>query len=324
MKYLNEIESVVSDYWSDSVYAPFVSLTLLVGAKVIGSWTIRYDSDGKMILTGMEEVVRAYMDANNLTIFRGTFQLVSEKGTVAESGIDCFLYQAGRFTHGDGYDADTFLAEYFITPLRYAITTPGNSFALTYYDTVTSDIILTYTHRDGTASTSVVASTACSQYRTAVLNIAYRSDCSKVDIAFGSRKFTVYFVDIPDCRKYYYLNFFNAEEIVSFPASITRIPNTEFETACFNKKIMRYDISHGIEHNVKTPPLPAAIIEQLYWMCRSRQVKATENIFGGEEKIDINITDYKLEESSNPNTPHVFEMSFEYADTQMANAVFIS
>ena len=84
---------------------------------------------------------------------------------------------------------------------------------------------------------------------------------------------------------------------------------------------MPYDIEHKEEITLKTAALPALVADQLQQLCRSRRVTYQEKRGSANFPADIIIKDYELPRSTQPNSPVTFEMTFEYADTQLPHTL---
>lgn len=195
-------------------------------------------------------------------------------------------------------------------------------FFLYFYTSEAESLVTTYYLKDGSTGTS---SNSISANRLVYQGWSYRPDCSKINVSLGSRSFDIYCLDQTEGVVMRYYDFFNNSCYAFVPSSITRSPSTDFETAVQDRKSIRYDVEHKLEFSLKTPPLIKALADQIYWVCRSRLVAMIE-FYGKpikEKSHEIIITDFKLDRSTNPNTPTTCEMTFEYADTTLPNVAEI-
>ena len=267
---------------------------------------------------GVEEVVRAYMERQNLTVLEMSVHYRLEgtqEGTTMEwkGGIKV-LYTAGNVRKAGVVTADGIASSRFLTTADCAFLYKNHQYQLQYYiDSGSETYTLGTYYRDGrvTNNGSKINAGLGSQ------RFSYSADIAKYIVYLGNRQFTIYMMDDTPCEVVTFRNFFNAHDAIALPAAITRNPSTEYETATLDRVSVPYDIEHKEEFTLVTAPLHPAMADQLLWMVRSRQVSYKEKKGSAEFTSDIIIKDYKLSRSSEPNTPVVFEMTFEYADTRL-------
>ena len=327
MIFLKDIESNLRVYNDELDYYQVEMSLYIEGELVIDRMQSRY-MDGAHCFIGVEQIVRSYMELNRLSAaaIRCDFlKFETEADTYAATFRYEVLYHAGPMRlASSSTTCDTFIKKNFLTPLKHGVVTPDMPFFyLFFYTTEAERLVTTYYLKDGSTSTS---SSSISANRMSYHGWAYRPDCYKINATLGSRSFDIYCIDQTEGVLMRYCDFFNHDNCYAFvPSSITRSPSTDFETAVQDNKTIRYDVEHQLEFSLKTAPILQALADQIYWVCRSRRVYMVE-FYGKpikEKSHEIIITDYKLDRSTNPNTPTVCEMTFEYADTTLPNVAEI-
>ena len=326
MIFLKDIESAIRVY-NDSLDYYKVEMSLSIdGELVIDRMQSRY-MDGAHCFLGVEQIVRSYMELNRLSVatIAGDFvKYETESDTYTETFRYDVLYHAGPMRlASSSTTCDTFIKKNFLTPLEHGVVTPDMPFFFLYlYTTEAESLVTTHYLKDGSTSTS---SSSISANRMTYHGWAYIPNCYKINVTLGSRSFDIYCIDQTEGVVMRYYDFFNNLCYAFVPSSITRSPSTDFETAVQDRKTIRYDVEHKLEFSLKTAPVLQALADQIYWVCRSRRVYMVE-FYGKpikEKSHEIIITDYKLDQTTNPNTPTVCEMTFEYADTTLPNVAEI-
>lgn len=291
-------------------------------------WTKAAGSGGYFHAYGAEQVVRAYMELHKMTVLELDIDQRLEgtqEGTIEiEKAGNGILYHAGPLRlASSSTTCDTFIKKNFLTPLKHGVVTPDMPFFFLYfYTTEVESMVTTYYLKDGSTGTS---SNSISANRLGYQGWAYRPDCYKINVTLGSRSFDIYCIDQTEGVVMRYYDFFNNLCYAFVPSSITRSPSTDFDKAVQDNKTIRYDVEHKLEFSLKTAPILQALADQIYWVCRSRLVYMVE-FYGKpikEKPHEIIITDYKLDQYTNPNTPIVCEMTFEYADSTLPNVASI-
>lgn len=298
------------------------TLKLYIDNELVHEFTTRV-IDGYHTCFGIEQMVRSFMESNRLSVatVRAEFCLSEKVITSQEQQV---LYHAGPLRlASSSTTCDTFIKKNFLTPLEHGVVTPDIPFFFLYfYTTEAESLVATYYLKDGSTGTS---SSSISANRLGYQGWAYRPDCYKINVTLGSRSFDIYCIDQTEGVVMRYYNFFNNLCYAFVPSSITRSPSIDFDKAVQDNKTIRYDVEHKLEFSLKTAPILQALADQIYWVCRSRLVYMVE-FYGKpikEKSHEIIITDYKLDQSTNPNTPIVCEMTFEYADSTLPNVASI-
>ena len=285
-------------------------------------WTLASGKGGYFHAYGAEQVVRAYMELHEMTVLTLDIALRLEgtqEGTTLKHKTVEVLYHAGPLRRAGSLAANDFVRGSFLSPFKQALLYKNHDIVLHYFSlTTTQEQLIVDTHyRDGRLTTSVT--TVYSGAGSKMIN--YIPDAYKVEVQMGSRKFTVLMAGEDPCEEFAYLNHFNVQEKIFLPCSVTRKPSTEFESATQELITMPYDIEHKEEITLKTAALPALVADQLQQLCRSRRVTYRERRGSVTYPADIIIKDYDLPRSTQPNSPVTFEMTFEYADTQLPNTL---
>lgn len=284
-------------------------------------WTLASGKGGNFHAYGAEQVVRAYMELHDMTVLTLDIALRLEgtqEGTTLKNKTVEVLYHAGPLRKAGNLVADDFVNGSFLSPFKQALLYRNYSINIPYYATTEYAVprLTTYL-RDG--STSSVIGSYVNGLGSIMVN--YDPNAYKVEVLFGSRKFTVLMAGEDPCEEFAYLNYFNVQEKIFLPCSITRKPSTEFESATQELITMPYDIEHKEEITLKTAALPALVADQLQQLCRSRRVTYRERRGSVTFPADIIIKDYDLPRSTQPNSPVTFEMTFEYANTQLPHTL---
>lgn len=325
MIFLHEIESNLNANYKGGYYKD-AKLYIAVNDSYIVQELSSTLIDGYFCFAGVEQIVRSYMQLNNLTVVNLQCSVIKYKadaGAGSETDdIDLVvLYTTGAVRGYRSVTADDIANTQFLNQTKCAFLYKHNQMFLNYFinpNVYSSEVytITTY-YRDGRITNdgmSISSGLGSKPY-------AYKADVAKYEISLGSRKYTIYMMDDTPCEELSFRNFYNASESIFLPAAVTRNPSTEYETARLNHIATLYDIEHKEEFTLVTTPLHPTIADKLLWMVRSRQLvyKLKEN--GISFNVDILIKDYKLSRSSEPNTPIVFEMTFEYADTRLPSTL---
>ncbi|MEE0922678.1 MAG: hypothetical protein U0L47_09340 [Paludibacteraceae bacterium] len=284
-------------------------------------WTLASGKGGYFHAYGAEQVVRAYMELHNMSVLTLDIALRLEgtqEGTTLKNKTVEVLYHAGPLRSAGNLKADDFVTNRFLTPFKQALLYKNHHINIPYYASTEYAVPMLTTYlRDG--STSRTTGSYVNGVGSIFVN--YIPDAYKVEVEFGSRKFTVLMAGEDPCEEFAYLNHFNVQETIFLPCSITRKPSTEFESATQELITMPYDIEHKEEITLKTAALPALVADQLQHLCRSRRVTYQEKRGSAIFPADIIIKDYELPRSTQPNSPVTFEMTFEYADTQLPHTL---
>lgn len=285
-------------------------------------WTLASGKGGYFHAYGAEQVVRAYMELHDMTVLTLDIALRLEgtqEGTTYKNKTVEVLYHAGPLRRAGNLVANDFVRGSFLSPFKQALLYKNHYITLHYFSLTTTQeqlIVDTY-YRDGRLTTSVT--TIYSGAGSKMIN--YIPDAYKVEVQMGSRRFTVLMAGEDPCEEFAYLNHFNVKEKIFLLCSITRKPSTEFESATQELITMPYDIEHKEEITLKTAALPVLVADQLQHLCRSRRVTYQEKRGSAIFPADIIIKDYELPRSTQPNSPVTFEMTFEYADTQLPHTL---
>lgn len=327
MIFLKDIESEILSWEGDEQPNELYYALGDQHRDTILGWTLASGKGGDFHAYGAEQVVRAYMELHKITVLTLNIALRLEgtqEGTTYKSKTVEVLYHAGPLRlASSSTSCDTFVAKNFLTPLEHGVVTPAMPFFFLYfYTTEAEELVQTFYLTDGTTTT---AKNTIMPNRLTYQGWAYRPDCYKINVSMGSRSFDIYCLNQADGVVLSYYDFFNNRCYAFIPSSINRSPSTEYELALLGKKSIRYDVEHKLEFSLKTSPLIKALADQIYWICRSRLVYMVE-FYGKpikEKAHEIIITDYKLDQSTNPNTPTACEMTFEYADTTLPNVAQI-
>lgn len=321
MIFLKDIESNLRVY-NDQLDYYQVEMSLAIDGELVIDRMKSLYMDGAHCFLGVEQIVRSYMELNRLsvaTIVGDFLKFEKETDTYAATFSYEVLYHAGPIRYaGRRLTADEFVVGSFLTPFKQALLYTNHMIHIPYYATTEYAVpqITTYL-RDGSTYTSI------GSYVNGLgsISVNYNANAYKVEVVFGSRKFTVLMAGEDPCEEFAYLNHFNVQEKIFLPCSITRKPSTEFESATQELITMPYDIEHKEEITLKTAALPALVADQLQQLCRSRRVTYCERRGSANFPADIIIKDYDLQRSTQPNSPVTFEMTFEYADTQLPNTL---
>ena len=217
--------------------------------------------------------------------------------------------------------ADVFVANYFLTHYRVGWICSGESYYLNYYASSSETYTIVRTKKDGTTATV----TGTANAGTSSILVSFVTDTVKAVVTMGYRTFTLYYLDMEWSERFQFRNVFNAVEYLSFPASVTESPSTEYEEAQQDKIMQRYDVEHKLEIKIKTPLLPAFTYPHLLDMCRSRLVKRHEPFKEMSstyyEYSEVNIKEYKFDKSNEPNSPIMLELTLNYCDTERNSAI---
>lgn len=321
MIFLKDIESAILSWEGDEQpNALYYQLSDWYRDTIL-DWTIASGRGSVFHAYGAEQVVRAYMELHDMSVLTLDIALRLEgtqEGTILQSKTVEVLYHAGPMRLAGRLVADEFVTNSFLTPFKQALLYKNHMINIPYYATAESvePKITTYL-RDG--STSLMNVSYVNGVGTIMVN--YNPDAYKVEVVFGSRKFTVLMAAEDPCEEFAYLNHFNVQEKIFLPCSITRKPSTEFESATQELITIPYDIEHKEEITLKTAALPALVADQLQQLCRSRRVTYMECRGNANYPANIIIKDYNLPRSTQPNSPVTFEMTFEYANTQLPHTL---
>lgn len=321
MIFLRDIESAILSWGSEHQPNELYYELSDQYRDTILDWTLASGKGGYFHAYGAEQVVRAYMELHQMSVLTLDIALRLEgtqEGTVIENHSVEVLYHAGPIRYASRLTADELVVGSFLTPFKQALLYKNHMIHIPYYATTEYAVpqITTYL-RNGSTSTSI------GSYVNGLgsISVNYNANAYKVEVVFGSRKFTVLMAGEDPCEEFAYLNHFNVQENIFLPCSITRKPSTEFESATQELITMPYDIEHKEEITLKTAALPALVADQLQQLCRSRRVTYRERRGSANFPADIIIKDYDLPRSTQPNSPVTFEMTFEYADTQLPHTL---
>ena len=326
----HDAEIILTDAYIDAESVPSLPLPdsgmsvlkLYINNELVHEFATRL-IDGYHTSYGIEQMVRSFMESERLSLATVRADFCSSEKVIT-SQEQQVLYHAGSLRlASSSTSCDTFVAKNFLTPLEHGVVTPAMPFFFLYfYTTEAEELVQTFYLTDGTTTT---AKNTITPNRLTYQGWAYRPDCYKINVSMGSRSFDIYCLNQADGVVLSYYDFFNNRCYAFIPSSINRSPSTEYELALLDKKSIRYDVEHKLEFSLKTSPLIKALANQIYWVCRSRLVYMVE-FYGKpikEKAHEIIITDFKLDQSTNPNTPTTCEMTFEYADTTLPNVAQI-
>lgn len=302
-----------------------VALTVSVNNTPIVSGMTSRIVNGYFEFFGLEAVIRSYMQLNNLTVLSITSSYATMTGTTAATVTGpslSILYCEKEMIAGSTFTADYLVSNYFLTHYKVGWICRGCEFRLSYYVTSMTNITKNTYKKDGTSNTSGSRTNGLGYY-----TISWEDDVAYVTVSMGSRRFTVYFIDKPAGEQLRFKNTFNRWENVSFPASTDVKPSTEYETASLENVSVMYDIEHKLELEIKTAAIPGLMYECLNDLCHAHSVQRREEMAweSGTEISwrDVLITKYKLDKSTNPNTPLTMELTLEYANRKMNDAIVI-
>lgn len=306
----NTIRKASSQDWDT------ISLTIKRGTTTLISNVPGRYSGGYYYFIGVEEVLKAYMEKNNLweLAISGTYTEVdsdTEQSATESLSTTYILFNA--FPIVSSKTAAQISQDYFHTPRNKAIIYPGQEFKL-HFDEINQGITTVRHKLDGTSYSWSDATEQGQEYHDCAYNSATAYDEKKINT---STIFTLYHVAADNVHHFKFINVFNVEETVSVPSAITSSPSTEFEEARQGKVAIRYDIEHKTEYSLKASGVPAIVCDALFDMFRSRKVwSKLPSKFGGSYDTwrQIIITDYKIERSSEPNGPKEVEIKFYVAD----------
>lgn len=326
MIFLNQIESFLRVAVADQVSGcDHIVLQIKSRNNVVLFETASRKIGDYYEFPGMEESIRGYMLQNNLSVFssRASYYPLDASGSQLDAysaNLDV-LFHSSKLIVPSYRTADEVVDSIFLIPYNSILAVGVSAFTLYYYASTAGTITITRTFVDGTTDT--ISSMSNSGFGFVVVN---RGDCRYAHVEFGYRSADIYFVDSQRLEKFSFRNVFNVLESVSLPAALESNPKTEFETAQQDKVLQRYDIEQQLEMKVQSAELPAGLYNQLYAMCRARDVnyvtqESLPSTVGSVRPVIIK--DYKLPKSTEPNTPITFEMTFSYCDTELNDAVVL-
>lgn len=329
MIFLNQIERNIRKATSSSYESVRCAITLLDGVGAVVAHIADVYSrviDGYHEFPGVEELVRAYMLQNNLTVIVPSvthyYYINGESATPPTTQNLGILYHGSKLRIPVYRTADEVVEGWFLVPYKSVYVMGGTYFHLPYYASAAGTATITRTYADGTTDTSTAATSA------GLTNLVIqKGTCIHAHVEFGYRTMDIYFVEADKREHFSFRNVFNVLEHIDIPASFESNPKTEFETAQQDKVLQRYDIEYQLEMSVKTGALPAGMYKQLLALCQARSVTYYQSeslpiTVSGTHAISIE--EYKLPKSTEPNTPLTFEMKFKYCDTEMNDAVVLS
>lgn len=288
--------------------------------------------DGYFQFFGAEEVVRAYMLQQNLTVLTLTCVYTGHASGSSSSSVVTntwtVLYNESYLVASSSITADNVATGRFLTPNKTGFVFAGGSFRLNLYvvlspgNYVTMTIV--YYKKDGTQSQS---STRVGTSGVSAVTFDYDADISRAHIVLGDRVFDLYYLDLPAQEHFRFRNVFNVQEEISLPASVLDRPSSDFESAQQGNRNLRYDIEHNLELELKSALLPLAMRPVYLDLCRSRSVfrKVGYTSLGvsANEWREVNFTEYKLDASTNPNSEFRMEMKMEYVERKYIDAVIV-
>jgi len=322
MIFLSDIASNLRVQSSNSYSS--VSLTLTVNSTAIVSNYAGRLISGYHEFLGIEEIVRAYMLQNNLSVLSVTATYTANTSASISSKALDVLYVGSRLRKSGSLTADIFTSYYFLTHYKVGFAAVGESYLLPYYADSSTTYFITYTKQDG--STTVTSGNSSTGIST--LSVNSITGAVKADVRMGNRTLTVYFLEMDVPVQLRFRNVFNAVEYVTFPGSTTKVPKTEFETAQIENVSTMYDIEQLLDLQIKSPVLPSAMYNTLLNLCRSRKIEMNDPYTSGGTTYNtwnvVQIKEYKLEESNNPNTPISIELTLQYADKRNNDAVTVN
>lgn len=233
------------------------------------------------------------------------------------------LFDGAKLIGPIGYSADVAVDNYFLTHYKVGWVCRDCKWRLYYFSTNVPPATVTYTKKDGTS----VSSDLSTSFGLSYFDILYNEDYVQAHVVMGNRTFDIYFIDKPADEQLAFRNVFNVEEYISFPAATTIHPTTEFDTARLENISIPYDIEHELEIKIKTGPLPPFMYPALIDMCRSRSVKRVSTLTLGGTSVSredaMIVTEYDFDQSNEPNTPIALELTLQYADRRMNDAVIV-
>lgn len=332
MIFLSDIESnirVATGVTYDSVRCTATFISSSGGAPVYVIDLYSRIIDGWHVFLGAEELVRAFMLQNNLSVLSLTvahhyYHSGSEITSPVTSGLSV-VYVGAKLRKHVRLKADIFTSYYFLTHYKVGFAAVGGSYTLNYYTGSSTTYFITYTKQDG--STTVTSGTSSTGVST--LSVNSIKGAVKADVRMGDRTFTVYFLEMDVPVQLRFRNVFNALEYVTFPGSTTKVPKTEFETAQIENVSTMYDIEQLLDLQIKSPVLPSSMYNSLLNLCRSRKVEMYDpyTVAGNSTFStwsEVLVKEYKLEQSDSPNTPISLELTLQYADKRNNDAVTVN
>ena len=331
MIFLNQISTSIRKATSNDYDSIRCTMTLLDAYGAVVAHIIDMNSrviDGYHEFLGVEELVRAYMLQNNISVFtlavKHYYKLDGDAISAPESSTLGIVYTGAKLRKSGSLTADVFTSYYFLTHYKVGFAHVGQSILLSYYAAQNTSYSVVHTKKDNTTQTF----TGTANAGVGTLSVSGHSDDAMAVVTMGNRTFTVYYLDMDVPIKMRFRNVFNAVEYVSFPGSTNKVPKTEFETAQIEGVSIMYDIEQQLELKIKSAALPSAMYNTLLDLCRSRKVEINDPFKSGSITYDtwneVLIKEYKLEESDNPNTPISIELTLQYADKRNNDAVTVN
>ena len=278
----------------------------------------------KWIIPGIETVIRAYMQKNNLYAANCRVDMYTNGSDLYTPVNEPLIFSPVSMRKPGTLTPYVFCENYFMSHLRTGWMTQAGQFLLYYYDQTEggSDWSIDYYMKSGTWQ---AGSTGHGDEGAGSIPVLYQDGAAMARVTMGSRVFRVYFLEFADYRRFRFRNPFNAMDYVALPCSVTEEPKTEFETARQENVESRYDIEEQLEYKVKTPPLPEFMHDRLLDMCRSRMIEMRDPYTAGsttyEAWNEVIIKDYKFSRSNEPNKPLVLEMTLTFSNTRRNTAV---
>lgn len=322
MIFLNQIEERA---WKA---AGLTDTSVVANVQIGSSWimsTVPCVREGtKWVIPGIETVIRAYMQKNDLYTANCRVDMYTDGSNLYTPVNEPLVFSPVSMRKPATLTPYVFCSNYFMSHLKTGWMTPEGPFYLHYYDLTEggSDWAVTYYMKSGTQQSGT---TGHGVEGAGSIPVNYLEGAAMARVIMGSREFRVYFLEFTDYMRFRFRNPFNALEYVALPCSVTEEPMTEFETARQEDVESRYDIEEQLEYKVKTPPLPAFMHDRLLDMCRSRKIEMRDPYNAGsttyEAWSDVLIKDYKLSRSNDPNKPLVLEMTLTFCNTRRNTAV---
>lgn len=331
MIFLNQISTTIRKATSNDYDSVRCAMTLLdSGGAVVAHLVNMYSRviDGYHDFLGAEELVRAYMLQNNISVFTLSVKhyYYSEGDVISapESSTLGIVYTGARLRKPGTLTADVFTSYFFLTHYKIGFAHVGQSILLSYYAAQNTSYSVVHTKKDNTTQTF----TGTANAGVGTLMVSGYTDDAMAVVSMGSRIFTIYYLEMEVPIKMRFRNVFNALEYVTFPGAKNKVPKTEYETAQIEGVSTLYNIEHLLEIKIKSAALPSAMYNTLLDMCRSRKVEMNDPYKSGSATYDtwneVLIKEYKLEESDSPNTPISLELTLQYADKRNNDAVTVN
>lgn len=313
MIFLSDIETAFrfqSSYSGVDHYKVTISFTITLGTLTIAEDLIPVLVDGYYYVIGLKELVQAYMELNDYSLFdlilnarayNAEDEWMEELDDISIS-VEV-LYNSLKYKGS----ASTIVNARFMSRRTTAVIAKKEPFVLHWENGTAGDTFkVVYLFEDGSTDTDTVKSRFSSG--SVAIGRSAREDLVSARATYGNREMTVYFQNQPEPALIRFRNMFNVEEYMTLPCSIEENPSTDFEEAVIGNVSRQYDIEHELEWTLKTPPLTAAQMDVTLEMVRSRLIRLYRGLT--DEWVTVLVKSYKLVKSNEPNTPQAAQITF--------------